>query len=131
VQLRIPFCQRYWNWYYALSTFELMKALINQFGGLGSQCSNCEALGSDVVSGDRSGSRLDIAKFFLCGSKWGGKLAAIVLERGEFSLGGWRHDVFDDSRQGESSAIVEVFVIAIGEVEMTGCSTFATGFGKV
>jgi hypothetical protein len=39
--------------------------------------------------------------------------------------------VFDDGRQGENSAIVEVFVIAIGEVEITGYSIFATGFGKV
>jgi hypothetical protein len=39
--------------------------------------------------------------------------------------------VFDDSRQGENGTIVEVFIIAIGEVEMTGCSTFAAGFGKV
>jgi hypothetical protein len=37
-------------------TFEPMKALIHQFGGLGSHCSHCEALGSDVVGGDRSGS---------------------------------------------------------------------------
>jgi hypothetical protein len=45
------------------STFEPMKALIHQFGGLGSNCSHCEAFGSDVVGGDRSGSWLDVAKF--------------------------------------------------------------------
>ncbi len=43
--------------------FELMKALIHQFGGLGSHCSHCETLGSNVVCGDGSGSRLDVAKF--------------------------------------------------------------------
>jgi hypothetical protein len=37
-------------------TFEPMKALIHLFGGLGSYCSHCEALGSDVVGGDGSGS---------------------------------------------------------------------------
>jgi hypothetical protein len=42
-----------------MSTFEPMKALIHQFGGLvlGSHCSHCEALGSDVVGGDKSLSR--------------------------------------------------------------------------
>jgi hypothetical protein len=39
--------------------------------------------------------------------------------------------MFDDGRQGENGAIVEFFVIAIGKVDMTGCSTFTTGFGKV
>ncbi len=43
--------------------FEPMKVLIHQIGGLGSHCSHCEALGSDVVGGDGSGSRLDVAKF--------------------------------------------------------------------
>ncbi len=46
-----------------MPTFEPMKLLIHQFGGLGSHCSHCEALGSDVVSGDGSGSPLDMAKF--------------------------------------------------------------------
>jgi hypothetical protein len=46
-----------------MSTFDPMKALIHQFGGLGSHCSHCEALGSDVVSGEGSGSWLDMAKF--------------------------------------------------------------------
>jgi hypothetical protein len=46
-----------------MMTFEPMKVLIHQFGGLGSHSSNCEALGSDVVGGDLSGSRLDMAKF--------------------------------------------------------------------
>jgi hypothetical protein len=40
--------------------FEPMKASIHQFGGPGSHCSHCEALGSDVVGGDGSGSWLDI-----------------------------------------------------------------------
>ena len=35
-----------------MPTFKLMKALTHQFGGLGSHCSHCEALGSDVVGGD-------------------------------------------------------------------------------
>jgi hypothetical protein len=48
--------------------------------------------------------------------KVGRKFAAVV-ERGKLSLGGWQHDVFDDGRQGENSTIVEVFVIAIGEVK--------------
>jgi hypothetical protein len=48
-------------------------------------CSHCEALGGDVVSGDGSGSWLDVAKFLLCGLKWGGKFAAAV-EHGGFSL---------------------------------------------
>jgi hypothetical protein len=39
--------------------------------------------------------------------------------------------VFDDGRQSENDAIVDVFVIAIGKVEMTGCSTFTARFGKV
>ncbi len=39
--------------------------------------------------------------------------------------------MFDDGRQGENNAIVEAVVIAIVEVEMTGCSTFTVGFGKV
>ncbi len=39
--------------------------------------------------------------------------------------------MFDDGRQGENGTIVEVFVIVIGKVEMTGCSTFTPGFGKV
>ncbi len=39
--------------------------------------------------------------------------------------------MFDDGRQGENGAIVQVFVTAIGYVEMTSCSTFTTGFGKV
>jgi hypothetical protein len=43
-------------------TFEPMKALIHQFGGLGSHFSYCEAFGSDVVGGDGSGSWLDVAK---------------------------------------------------------------------
>jgi hypothetical protein len=46
-----------------MPTFEPMKALIHQFGGPGSNCSHCEAMGSDVVDGDGSGSRLDVAKF--------------------------------------------------------------------
>jgi hypothetical protein len=46
-----------------MSTFEPMKELIHQFGGLGSHCSHCEAWGSDVVGGDGSGSRLNVAKF--------------------------------------------------------------------
>ena len=46
-----------------MPTFEPMKALIRQVGGLGSHCSHCEALGSDVVSGEGSGSWLDMAKF--------------------------------------------------------------------
>ncbi len=44
-----------------MPTFEPMKALIHQFGGLESHCSHCGALGSDVVGGDGSGSRLDVA----------------------------------------------------------------------
>ena len=40
------------------------------------------------------------------------KLAAVV-ECGEFGLRCQGHDVFDDGRQCESGAIVEVFVIAI------------------
>ncbi len=44
-------------------TFEPMKAMIHQFGGLGSHCSHCEALGHDVVGGDGSKSWLDVAKF--------------------------------------------------------------------
>ncbi len=39
--------------------------------------------------------------------------------------------MFDDGRQGENGAIVEVFVIAIGKVEMTGCLTFTAGLGRV
>jgi hypothetical protein len=39
--------------------------------------------------------------------------------------------MFDDVRQGGNGAIVEVFVIAIGEVEITGYSTFTASFGKV
>jgi hypothetical protein len=39
--------------------------------------------------------------------------------------------VFDDGQQGEYGAIVEVFVIVIGEVEMSCRSTFTTWFGKV
>ncbi len=46
-----------------MPTFEPMKALIHQFRGLGSHCSHCEALSSDVVGGDGSGRRLDVAKF--------------------------------------------------------------------
>ncbi len=46
-----------------MPTFEPMKALIHQFGGLGSHCSHFEALGSDIVGGDGSGSWLDEAKF--------------------------------------------------------------------
>jgi hypothetical protein len=46
-----------------MPTFEPIKVLIHQFGGLGSHCSHCEALGSDVVVGDGSGSWLDMAKF--------------------------------------------------------------------
>jgi hypothetical protein len=46
-----------------MSTFEPMKVLIHQFGGLGSHCSHCEALGSYVVGGDGSGSRLDVTEF--------------------------------------------------------------------
>jgi hypothetical protein len=46
-----------------MPTFEPMKALIHQFGGLGRHCFHCEALGSDVVGGDRSWSRLHMAKF--------------------------------------------------------------------
>jgi hypothetical protein len=38
-----------------MQTFEPMKALIHQFGGLESHCSHREALGSDVVGGDGSG----------------------------------------------------------------------------
>ncbi len=68
-------------------TFKPMKALIHQFGGLGSHCSHCEALGSDVVGGDGSGSWLDMAEFLQCGLKWGGKFAAVVEHSG-FSLGG-------------------------------------------
>ncbi len=44
-------------------TFEPMKALIHWFGGLGSHCFYCEALESYVVSGDGSGSQLEVAKF--------------------------------------------------------------------
>jgi hypothetical protein len=43
--------------------FKPMKALIHQLRGHGSHCSHCEALGSDVVGGDMSGSRLDMAEF--------------------------------------------------------------------
>jgi hypothetical protein len=68
-------------------TFELTKLLIHQFGGLGNHCSHCEALGSDVVNGDGSGSQLGVAMFLLCGLKWGSKLAAKV-EHGEFCLRG-------------------------------------------
>ena len=89
-----------------------MKAFIHWFGGLGSHCSHCEALGSDVVGGDGSGSWLEVAKFLKYGSKWSGKLAAVV-ECDKFGLGCWRHDVFDDGQQGEYGAIVEVFDIAI------------------
>jgi hypothetical protein len=46
-----------------MSTYEPMKALIHQFGGIGSHCSQCETLGSDVVCGDGSGSWLDMVKF--------------------------------------------------------------------
>ncbi len=46
-----------------MSTFEPMKALIHQFGGLGSHCSHCEALGSDVIGSDGSGSQLDVVEF--------------------------------------------------------------------
>ncbi len=46
-----------------MPTFEPMKVLIHQFGGLGSHCSHCEALGSDVVGGDGSWSWLDVAEF--------------------------------------------------------------------
>jgi hypothetical protein len=46
-----------------IPTFEPMKALIHQFGGLGRHCSHREVLGSDVVSGDGSGSWLDMTKF--------------------------------------------------------------------
>ncbi len=67
--------------------FELMNTLTHQFEGLGSYCSHCETLGSDVVGGDGSGSQLDVAKFLLRGSKWGNKLAAVV-ECGKFCLGG-------------------------------------------
>jgi hypothetical protein len=45
-----------------ISRFEPIKASIHQFGGLGSHCSHCEALGSDVVCDDGSGSRLDMAE---------------------------------------------------------------------
>ncbi len=47
----------------SMPTFEPIKVLIHQFGDLGSHCSNCLALGSDVVGGDGSGSWLDVAKF--------------------------------------------------------------------
>ncbi len=66
-------------------TFEPIKVLIHQFGGLGSHCSHYETLGSDVVCGDGSGSRLDMAKFLQCCWKWGGKLAAVV-EHGDSAL---------------------------------------------
>jgi hypothetical protein len=46
-----------------MPTFEPMKLLIHQLGGLGSHCSHCEALGSDVAGGDGSGSWLDMAEF--------------------------------------------------------------------
>jgi hypothetical protein len=46
-----------------MPTFEPMKALIHQFGGLGSHYFHHEALGSDVVGGDGSGIWLDMAKF--------------------------------------------------------------------
>ncbi len=46
-----------------IPTFEPMKALVHQYGGLGSHCSHCEALDSDVVGGDGSGSWLDVAEF--------------------------------------------------------------------
>jgi hypothetical protein len=46
-----------------IPTFKPMKALIHQFGGLGSYCSHGEALGSDVVGGDGSGNLLDVAKY--------------------------------------------------------------------
>ncbi len=45
-----------------MPTFEPIKVLTHQFGGLGSHCSHHEALGSDVVGGDRSGIWLDVAK---------------------------------------------------------------------
>jgi hypothetical protein len=46
-----------------MPTFEPMKALVHQFGGLGSHCSYCEALGSDIAGRDGSGRWLDGAKF--------------------------------------------------------------------
>jgi hypothetical protein len=70
-----------------MPTFEPMKALIHQFGGLGSHCSYCAALGSDVVGGAGSGSWLEVAEFLSCGSKWDRKLAAVV-KCGKFCLGG-------------------------------------------
>ncbi len=76
-----------------------------------------------------SGIWLEVAKFLYCGSKWGGKLAAIV-KCGKFCLGSWWHDIFEDGRQGENGTIVKVFVIAIGYLEMSYCSTFSTLFKK-
>jgi hypothetical protein len=46
-----------------MTTFETMKALIHQFGGIGSHCSHRETLGSDIVGGDGDGIWLDMAKF--------------------------------------------------------------------
>ena len=39
--------------------------------------------------------------------------------------------MFDDGGQGEYCTIVEVFVIAVGEIEVTSRSAFATRFRKV
>ncbi len=45
-----------------MPTFEPMKLLMHQFGGLGSHCSHCEALGSIIDGGDGSGSQLDVVE---------------------------------------------------------------------
>ena len=56
-----------------------------------------------------------------CSSECDG-IFAIVIKGGYFGLSCGSHYVFDDFREGEDSAVVEVFVVIVCQVEMSPSS---------
>ena len=56
---------------------------------------------------------------------------AAVEQGGKFCFRSRGHDVFDDGRKNKNGTVVEIWFVLFGEIKISGCSTFAFGFGEI
>ena len=96
--------------------FEPVHSLVISFSTLGCHRVVDEAFGRGVVCDDRC-LGLWVSHLSECSSECDG-IFAIVIKGSYFGLSCRAHYVFDDFREGEDSAVVEVFVVIVCQVEV-------------